>query len=92
MRDFDDIPKPTDLMDHPQLAVLVALRASLVGAMHMLLSVHTDLLEDTFPRTVTEQDYWAERLIDLGRQLEMALTKYRAVVREEISICQEDFF
>ena len=88
---FDQMPKPTDLMDHPQLAVLVALDSTLVGAMRMLLSVHTDLLDDTFPRTITEADYWADRLIYLGGQLEMALTKYRGVVKEKISTGEADF-
>ena len=83
MKNLDDMPKPTELMDKPQLAILVSLDTTLVAAMRALLSVHTDLLEDEFPRTVTESDYWAERLIDLGSQLEMAMMKYLKLLRED---------
>ncbi len=71
------MPKPTELMDDPQLAVLVALDTTLVAAMRALLAVHTDLLDDKFPRTVTESDHWADRLIYLGCEMEKALRKYR---------------
>jgi hypothetical protein len=80
---MDHLPKPTDLMENPQLAILVALDTTLLTAMRALLAVHTDLLDDTFPRTSTELDYWAERLIYLGCELEKALWKYRGVLLEK---------
>ncbi len=80
---LDRMPKPTELMDNPQLAVLVALDTTLVAALRALLAVHTELLEDTFPRTITQSDFWAERLIHLGSHLATALAKYRAAIDEQ---------
>jgi len=82
----DHMPKPTDLMDNPQLAILAALETALVAAMRSLLAVHTDMLDDRFPRTVREPDLFAERLIYLGSEIVEALSKYRnAVLHEEVT-------
>jgi hypothetical protein len=83
MKNLDHLPKPTDLMEKPQLAVLAALDTTLVAALRALLAEHADLLDDLFPRKITAADYWAERLIDLGRQLPTALMKYRSVLEAE---------
>jgi len=44
------------------------------------LAVHTEILDDTFPRNMTELDLWADRLIYQGYQLEKTLAKYRAAL------------
>jgi hypothetical protein len=88
---LDNMPKPTELMDNPQLAILVSLDTTLVAAMRALLAVHTDILDGTFPRTTTEADYWADRLIHLACQTEKALRKYRAAIDENLSPGNEDF-
>ena len=54
MKNMDRMPKPTDLMDNPQLAIIVALDTTLVAAMRALLAVHTDLLDASFPRQTSE--------------------------------------
>ena len=84
MKNLYQMPKPTELMDNPQLAILVALDTTLVAAMRALLAVHTVLLDDSFPRETSEQDYWAERIIYLGFDLEKALGKYRAMFQERM--------
>ena len=61
MRNLERMPRPQDLMDNPELAVLVALETTLLAALRALLAVHTDLLEDRFPRTTTPSGFWAER-------------------------------
>jgi hypothetical protein len=91
MKHLDDMPKPEHLMDEPQLAVIVALETTLVAALRSLLAVHTDLLEDTFPRTIRPPDYWAERIINLGGQLAAALAKYRAALEEKDFPLADDF-
>ena len=91
MNNLDDMPKPTDLMEDPQLAVLVALDTTLVVAMRALLAAHTDLLDDAFPRTTTEPDYWADRLIHLGFEAEKVIRKYRAALQEKTISRAEDF-
>lgn len=88
---LDHLPKPTDLMDHPQLAIVVALETTLLAAMRALLAVHTDMLDDTFPRTVTENDLWADRSIILATQLALSLEKYRRTILEEALAGGEDF-
>lgn len=80
MNSMDNMPTPTDLMDSPQLAILVALDTTLVAAMRALLAVHSEFLDDTFPRNMTELDLWADRLIYQGYQLEKTLAKYRAAL------------
>jgi len=82
MKNLDELPTPTELMDRPQLAVLAALETTLVAALRALLAVHPALLDDTFPRTILEEDLWAERLIYLGGQLETVLRKYLRALRE----------
>jgi len=82
MKNLDRMPKPTELMDNPQLAIIVALETTLVAAMRALLATHTVLLDGSFPRSTSEEDYWADRIIQLGFDLEKALTKYRALFLE----------
>ncbi len=88
---LDRMPRPTDLMDNPQLAVLVALETTLLAGMRALLAVHTDMLDDRFPRTVTKQDLLADRLIYLGGQIVDALSKYRNALSEKDPADSEDF-
>jgi len=88
---FDPMPKPTDLFDNPQLAIIVALETTLVAAIRALLAAHTDMLDDVFPRTVREQDVWADRLIFLGGDLVNVLGKYRDAVLEKTLPGAEDF-
>jgi hypothetical protein len=88
---LDRIPKPTDLMDHPQLAAIVALETTLVVSMRALLAVHTDLLDDVFPRCVAEVDYWADRMINLGCELQNAIEKYRRKLLESDFSGEPDF-
>ena len=88
---LDHMPKPTDLMENPQLAILVALDTTLVAAMRALLAVHTDLLDDSFPRHTSEQDYWADHIIYLGFELEKAVGKYRALFLERTLLGGEAF-
>lgn len=87
----DHMPKPTDLMENPQLAILAALESALVAAMRALLAVHTDMLDDRFPRTVRKPDVLADRLIYLGGEVANALSSYRDAVRHEAVNGSEDF-
>ena len=73
-----NMPKPTDLMDHPQLAVIVSLETTLVAAMRAVLAAHPEIYGEEFPREITERDFWADRMIYLGCQLQEAIAKYRA--------------
>ena len=79
---LDRLPTPTDLMNHPQLAPIVALETTLLVTMRALLAVHDDLLQDAFPRCMTEADYWADRLISLGFEIEKGIEKYRKAILE----------
>jgi hypothetical protein len=74
---LDEMPKPTDLMENPQLAPLVVLETALVASMRALLAQHTKLFDDEYPRTMTEADTWADRIIFVGHSLVVALRKYR---------------
>jgi len=80
LKNVHELPTPMDLMENPQLAVLVALDTTLVAALRALLAAHEDLIDDVFPREITAADYWAGRLIDLGGQLATTLMKYRSVL------------
>jgi len=88
---LDRMPKPTDLMENPQLAILVSLETTLIAAMRALLAEHTDLLDDAFPRQVAELDYWADRIIILGCEMEKALGKYLTASLENGVQGGEDF-
>jgi hypothetical protein len=83
MKNLDRMPGPREIMDSPELAVLVALETTLVAALRALLAVHTDLLEDRFPRTITPSGFWAERLIYLGGHMTTAIAKYRAAIDDK---------
>ena len=83
MRDHGGVPKPTELMENPQVAILVALDTTMLMAMRALLAVHTELLDGSFPRDTTATQYWADRLIQLGFGVEEALRKYREALFEE---------
>lgn len=74
---LDDMPETTDLMDHPQLAIVVALETTLVAAMRSLLAAHPEIFEEEFPRTINESDFLVDRMVYLGCQLQEALMKYR---------------
>lgn len=91
MRNLERMPRPQDLMDNPELAVLVALETTLLAALRALLAVHTDLLEDRFPRTTTPSGFWAERLLYLGGHMASALSKYRAALHEKDAPITDDF-
>jgi hypothetical protein len=77
---LDRLPTPTDLMNHPQLAAIVALDTTLLMAMRAILAAHDDLLNDDFPRSVKEADYWADRMVYLGYEIVKVIEKYRRVV------------
>ena len=87
----DIMPKPTELMENPQLAILVVLNTAVIAATRALLAAHTVLLDDRFPRTITESDLIADRLILLGTQLVDELRKYREAVHEQEMNLPEDF-
>ena len=87
----EHMPKPTDLMENPQLAILATLETALVAAMRSLLAVHTDMLDDRFPRTVRKRDVLADRLIYLAGEIANALSTYRDAVRHEEANGSEDF-
>ena len=74
---LDDMPETTDLMDHPQLAIVVALETTLVAAIRSLLAAHPEIFEEEFPRTITESDFLVDRIVYLGCQLQEPLMKYR---------------
>jgi hypothetical protein len=74
---LDDMPETTDLIYHPELAMVVALETTLVAGMRSLLAAHLDIFEEEFPRTITESDFLADRIVYLGCQLQEALMKYR---------------
>jgi hypothetical protein len=80
---IDNLPTLDDLQERPQLSILIALDATLLAAVRSLAAVHRDIYEGAFPRNTTESDYWADRLIDLGCQLQLALTKYRSSLEDE---------
>jgi hypothetical protein len=74
---LDDMPETTDLIYHPQLAMVVSLETTLVAGMRSLLAAHPDIFEEEFPRTITESDFLVDRIVYLGCQLQDALMKYR---------------
>jgi hypothetical protein len=80
---IDDMPKPTDLMEYPQLASLIVLEMALAGALRLLLAQHTNLLDNEYPKTMTEADTWADRIILAGHSLAEALWEYRDSIRNE---------
>ena len=88
---LDHMPRPADLMDHPQLAMVVALNTTLLAAMRALLAVHTGLLERPFPRNLTEADYWADRVIYLGGLLAQSLERYRKATLNDPTLDADDF-
>jgi hypothetical protein len=80
---LDEMPTPTDLMERPQLAPLIVLEAALVAAMRLLLAQHPKLLDNEYPRNMTEADTWADRIILAGHPLVAALRKYRDSIEDE---------
>jgi len=83
MKNLDSMPTPTELMDYPQLAVLVALETTLISALRALLAAHPTIFDDTFPRTIQEHDHWAAHLIYLGGELGSALRKYNRALKHD---------
>lgn len=80
---IDDLSKPESILERPQLQILVALDVTLLAAIRALAAVHPEIYEGAFPRHTSESDYWADRLIDLGCQLQRALENYRSSLEEE---------
>jgi hypothetical protein len=74
---LDDMPETTDLIYHPQMAIVVSLETTLVAAMRSLLAAHPDIFEEEFPRTITEADFLVDRIVYLGCQLQEAVMRYR---------------
>lgn len=91
MKSLDRLPKPTELMDNPQLAIIVALDTTLLAALRALLAAHTILLDDSFPRSTSQADQCADHVLYLGLELGKALTTYRNLYQETTLPGEEPF-
>ena len=80
---LDDLPKPAEITERPQLAIVFALDATVLAAVRALAAAHPEIYEGAFPRNTAASDYWADRLIDLGCQLQVAIERYRSYLEEE---------
>jgi hypothetical protein len=78
------IPTPTDLDDHPELAVLAVLDAALHASVFAVIAVHPPL-RDHDPRTghLPDSHWVASVLIPLAHQLQDAIAGYRRVLDRE---------
>ncbi len=77
-----NLPHPDDLLERPHLAILFVLEATLSAAARAMAGIHPEIYQGSFPRTTTELDHCADRLMDLCSQLRAALAKYQAVMEE----------
>ena len=78
-----NLPKPDDLLKQPNLAILFVLDTTASAAIRAMVGLHPEVYQGSFPRTTTELDYWADRLMDLCSQVRVALQKYNEVINEQ---------
>jgi len=77
-----NLPHPDDLLERPHLAILFVLEAALSAAIRAMAGMHPEIYQGSFPRTTTELDHCADRLMDLCSQLRAVLAKYQAAMDE----------
>lgn len=79
---LEQLPTPSEIADWPQLAVLLALEASVDATLRALAAVHREVYENVFPRRIDELDHQAHRLMVLCVEMEAAIGEYRELIRE----------
>jgi hypothetical protein len=89
---LNEVPKPTDLMDHPQLAAIAVLQTALDAALRLLLAQHSVLLDTRYPRDMTEADTWADRILFQGHSLASTLQEYRDAIEVQTHPSQDPAF
>jgi hypothetical protein len=77
-----NLPHPDDLLERPHLAVLFVLEAALSAAFRAMAGIHPEIYQGSFPRTTTELDHCADRLMGLCLEVRVALAKYLAAMQE----------
>jgi hypothetical protein len=77
-----NLPHPDDLLERPHLAILFVLEATLSAAIRAMAGMHPEIYQGSFPRTTTELDHRADRLMDLCSEVRVALAKYQAAMEE----------
>jgi len=77
-----NLPHPDDLLERPHLAILFVLEATLAAAARAMAGMHPEIYQGSFPRTTTELDHCADRLLNLCSELRVALAKYQAAMAE----------
>ena len=78
-----NLPKPDDLLERPNLAILFVLEAAASAALRSMAGMHPEIYQGTFPRTITELDYCADHLMDLCSEILMALEEYHSILNEQ---------
>jgi hypothetical protein len=78
-----NIPKPDDHLEQPHLAILFVLEAAASAALRAMGGLHPEIYQASFPRTTTELDYCADRLMGLCSQVRVALEKYHSAMNEQ---------
>lgn len=78
-----NLPKHVDLLERPHLAILFVLEAAVSAALRTMAAMHPEIYQGSFPRTTTELDHCADRLMDLCSQLAAAIEKYHSVTSQE---------
>ena len=76
-----NLPHPDDLLERPHLAILFVLEAALAAAIRGMAGMHPEVYQGSFPRTTTELDHCADRLMDLCSEVRVALAKYQAALQ-----------
>jgi hypothetical protein len=79
------LPHPDSLLERPHLAILFVLEATLSAAIRAMAGMHPEVYQGSFPRTTTELDHCADRLMGLCSEVRVALAKYQAVMEEGLS-------
>lgn len=80
---FERLPTPSEVAEWPQLAVLLALEASVDATLRALAAAHREVYENVFPRRIDALDHQAHRLMVLCVDIEGAIAEYRELIREE---------
>jgi len=89
---FERLPTPSDVAEWPQLAVLLALEATVDATLRALAAAHPEVYENVFPRRIDELDHQAHRLMVLCVDIEAAIGEYRELIREEGARCRRNAF
>lgn len=86
----DLLPTTSEIADDPELAALSVLDFSLGAAVRALVAANPELNEEDFHRAATERVLIAEHILNLTREFQYVLARYRWAVERSYPEQQDD--